>query len=106
MWLPIKPNPEGNEESRRNAFTCLIGSLQYLTIATCPNIAFAVNWLSTYTANPILSSPNSCKMHPQVFSRYKRSQNYSTYQKTQPTQSDMELLHGFTNAIYPNNTNY
>ena len=35
--LPIKPNPEGNEGDRRtsrNSFTCSIGSLQYLTMAT------------------------------------------------------------------------
>ena len=29
-----------------------------------------------------------------------------TYQKTQPIQSHMELLHGFTDAVYANNTNY
>ena len=45
----IKPNPEGNKKS--NAYACLIGSLQYLATATCPDIVFAVNRLSAFTAN-------------------------------------------------------
>ena len=39
----FKPNPEGEEGNQSNTFACLIGSLQYLSTATHPDITYAVN---------------------------------------------------------------
>ena len=36
----LKPNPEGNEGSRSNAYACLLGELQYIANATQPDIVF------------------------------------------------------------------
>ena len=51
---PLKPNPEGNEGSYSNSFTRLLGELQFIANATRPDIAYAVNRLAAYTANPSL----------------------------------------------------
>jgi hypothetical protein len=54
-------NPEGENGDRRNAFASLIGSLQYLSTATRPDITFAVNRLSAYTANPSMVHQTAAK---------------------------------------------
>jgi hypothetical protein len=48
----IQPNPDHTEGNRSNPFAQLLGELQYLANATRPNIAFAVNRLASFTANP------------------------------------------------------
>ena len=50
--IPIEPNPEESDGNRSNPFAHLLGELQYLANATRPDIAFAVNRLASYTANP------------------------------------------------------
>jgi hypothetical protein len=35
-------------------YTCLIGSLMYVTIATCMDIVFAISILTQFMANPIV----------------------------------------------------
>jgi len=52
--VPLVPNPEGNEGNRSNSFARLLGELQYIANATRPDIAYAVNRLASYTANPSL----------------------------------------------------
>ena len=49
---PLEPNPEGNNGDRSNSFARLLGELQFLANATCPDIAYAVNRLASYMANP------------------------------------------------------
>ena len=102
--LPIKPNPEGNEGDKRNSFARLLGSLQYLTMATRPDIAFAVNQLSAYMANPSLAHQMSVKHILRYLAGTKDLQ--ITYRKPQQSQSHLELLHRFTDTVYANNSNY
>ena len=45
---------EGNEGSWSNYFAQLLGKLQFPANATWPDIAFAVNPLSSYTTNPTI----------------------------------------------------
>ena len=46
------PNPDDNEGSQSNYFTQILGELQFLANATRPDIAFTINCLCSYTANP------------------------------------------------------
>jgi len=46
--VKLEPNTEVREPNRSNDYAFLIGSLQYLTIATCPDITYAVNQLAAY----------------------------------------------------------
>ena len=50
--VPIEPNPDLSIGDRSNPFAKLLGELQYLANATRLDIAFAVNRLVSYTANP------------------------------------------------------
>jgi hypothetical protein len=50
--VPIQPNPDHTEGNRSNPFAQLLGELQYLANATRPDIAFTINRLASFTANP------------------------------------------------------
>ena len=52
----VKLNPsEGEMGDRGNAYAFLIGFLMYLAIVTCPDIAYAVHCLGSFTLNPDMS---------------------------------------------------
>jgi hypothetical protein len=50
--IKLTPSKDGASPERSNDYASLIGSLQYLAVATRPDIAYAVNRLAAYTANP------------------------------------------------------
>jgi hypothetical protein len=77
----LEPNTEQREESRTNEYASLIGSLHYLTIATRPDIAYAVNRLASYTANPSLQITLDLSDPP--------TQTFSTDSQTLPSQMPM-----------------
>ena len=52
--IKLEPNPDGNKGNHSNSFAHLLGELQFLANCTRPDIAFAVNQLASYTANPSL----------------------------------------------------
>src|SRR6267142_5170442 len=57
----IKANPDGTKGSHSNSYARLLGELQYLANATRPDIAFTVNRLASYTANPSLQHMGTLK---------------------------------------------
>ena len=59
--VKILPNPDGNEGSRSNYFAQILGELQFLANATRPDIAFAINRLCSYTANPTVQHVTALK---------------------------------------------
>jgi hypothetical protein len=59
--IPIEPNPEGNKGNRSNAYTKLLGELQFLANVTRPDITFTVNRLVAYMANPSLQHRSALK---------------------------------------------
>ena len=50
--IKLTPSKDGASPERSNDYASLIGSLQYLAVATRPDIAYAVNRLAACTANP------------------------------------------------------
>jgi len=50
--VKILDNPEGSKGDQSNAYAQLLGELQFVANATRPDIAFSVNQLALYTANP------------------------------------------------------
>jgi hypothetical protein len=50
--VPIEANIEDSDNIQSNPFAWLLGELQYLANAMQLDIAFAVNRLATFTANP------------------------------------------------------
>src|SRR5271155_6287427 len=58
--LKLEPG-EPEAENGNNNYASLIGSLMYAAIATRPDIAYVVNRLASFTANPTLSHWNAAK---------------------------------------------
>jgi len=59
--VKILPNPDGNEGDRSNSFAQLLGELQFVANSTRPDIAFAVNRLASYMANPSMQHQTTLK---------------------------------------------
>ena len=58
----LEPNPEGQENGKQqSAYTSLLGSLQYLSVTTRPDISFVVNKLAAYTKNTSLAHYTTLK---------------------------------------------
>jgi hypothetical protein len=89
--IKILPNPEGNEGSQSNYFAQLLGELQFLANATRPDIAFTVNRLSSYTANPTMEHVTALK---RILRYLKGTKSYGiTYSNSQGDNDD--LFHSF-----------
>ena len=48
----FEPADESVDSTVTSGYAQLIGSLMYLAISTCPDIAFAMNKLTQFTSNP------------------------------------------------------
>jgi hypothetical protein len=48
----LEPNPDGNQGDRNTLYASLLGALQFEANTTRPKIAYNVNRLASYTANP------------------------------------------------------
>jgi len=101
--VKLEPNAEQREANRSNDYASLIGSLHYLTIATRPDIAYAVNWLAAYTANPSFDHYNAAK---RVLRYIKGTRNYGITYSDQNTRlirpPDSNLFYGFFDAAFTN----
>ena len=52
--VQLEPNPDRNEGNQSNSYVKAIGELQFLANIMHPDIAYAVNRLASFTANPSL----------------------------------------------------
>jgi len=52
--IQLEPNLDGNQGDQSTSYAQLLGELQWIANATWPDIAYAVNKLAAYTANPSL----------------------------------------------------
>ena len=104
--VKILPNPEGNEGSRSNYFAQLLGELQFLTNATQPDIAFAVNHLSSYTTNPTMEHVTALK---RILRYLKGTKSHGIkYSSSHGDNDDLfhGFFHGFADVAYANTDDY
>ena len=95
--MKLKPNPDGNEGSRSNSYARLLGELQFLANATRPDIAYAVNRLAAYTANPSLQHVGALK---RILRYLAGTRTHGiTYSKS-PTTAN--FFFGYADAAYAN----
>ena len=99
--MKLEPNPEGEEDSeRQNAYALLLGSLQYLSTATRPDITFVVNRLAAYTKNPSLAHYTALK---RVLRYLAGTKDYGiTYRRDGTPPDNENLFHGYSDAAYAN----
>ncbi len=101
--ISLEPNNEKGEMNRSNAYASLIGSLQYLATATRPDIAYAVNRLAAYTANPSFTHYGIAK---RVLRYIKGTRNYGITYRAHSTRhvgpTDSNIFYGFSDAAYAN----
>ena len=96
--IKLVPNPEQNEPNRSNSYARLLGELQYISNCTRPDIAYAVNKLATYTANPSLPHYGALKRILQYLAGTKTLG--ITYRASQDETGDGNLFHGFADASF------
>ena len=95
--IPLEPNPEGSQGDCSNSYARLLGKLQYIANGTRPDIAYAVNRLASYTANPSLQ-------HHMVLKRVLRylsgTRTLGIVYKALPLQPS--FFHGYADTTYGN----
>jgi hypothetical protein len=99
--VKLSPNPEVNEPNRSNSYAKLLGELQYVANCTRPDIAYAVNKLASYTANPSLQHYGALKRILRYLAGTKT--HGITYCKPHDDAGTDNLFHGFADAAFANN---
>jgi hypothetical protein len=101
--IKLEPNPDGNEGSRSNSFARLLGELQFLANSTRPDIAFKVNRLASYTANPSLQHTTALK---RILRYIAGTKDFGiTYSKAS-TNPDENSFFGFADAAFANHDDH
>src|SRR6267143_4415762 len=93
--VQIEPNPDGNQGSCSNSYACLLGKLQWVANVTQPDIAYAINKLATYTANPSLQHVGILK---RILHYLARTKNLSITYSENPNLDQLStstLFHGY-----------
>ena len=93
----LEPNPEGNVGDRSNSFARLLGELQFIANATRPDIAYAVNRLASYTANPSLQHIRALK---RILRYLSGTQDLGIIYRALPQQPS--FFYGYADASYGN----
>ena len=102
--IKLQPNPDGNEGNRSNSFARLLGELQYLANSTRPDLAFAVNRLAAYTANPSLQHVMALK---RILRYLAGTKNLGiTYSKASTDPNNSNYFSGFADAAYANHDDH
>jgi hypothetical protein len=101
--IKLEPNPDGGEGNRSNSFARLLGELQFLANCTRPDIAFAVNRLASYTANPSLQHVTAVKRILRYLAGTKDLG--ITYSKNSTNLSENSFF-GFADAAFANHDDH
>ena len=102
--IQLEPNPDGTNSNRSNSFAHLLGELQWVANATRPDIAYAINKLATYTANPTLQHVTTLK---RILRYLSRTKNFGiTYQintnNDYSISNTANLFFSYADAAYSN----
>lgn len=97
--LALEKNPDGQEGNRSNSYAKLLGELQFLANATRPDIAYAVNRLATYTANPSLQHNTALK---RILRYLAGTKNFGITYRNSKTSFGANSTYGFADAAYAN----
>ena len=101
--VKLEINKNEREGNDNNEYASLIGSLQYLTIATRPDIAYAVNRLASFTANPSFEHYNAAK---RVLRYLKGTRNFGITYRDQNNRligpNDSNIFYGFSDSAFAN----
>ena len=101
--IKLKPNKDKRESNCSNNYASLIGSLQYLATVIHPDIAYAINQLAAYTANPSFKHYGTAK---HVLRYMKGTRNYGiTYHAHSERHigpTDSNSFYGFVDAAFAN----
>ena len=95
--VPLELNPEGNEGNRSNSYARLLGELQYIVSTTQPDITYAVNRLTSYTANPSLQHTTALK---RILRYLCGTQSYCITYKV--VSKKVDFFSGYADAAYAN----
>ena len=95
--VQLEPNPDGNEGDRSNSYAKAVGELQFLANATRPDIAYAVNRLASFTANPSLQHVTALKRILRYLAGTKMHMITYTNRGQRPT-----AFYGYADAAYGN----
>ena len=103
--IKLEPNPEGNEGNRSNSFAKFIGELQFLANGTRPDIAFAVNRLAAYTANPSIQHHTALK---RILRYLAGTRNLGIIYSKNPyiQRETLNIFYGFADAAYANHNDH
>ena len=91
------PNPEGNKGDRSNLFARLLGELQYIANTTRPDIAYVVNRLALYTANPSLQHIGALK---RILRYLSGTRTHGIVYRALP--QEPSFFFGYTDALFGN----
>jgi len=94
---PLVPNPDKGKADRSNSYARLLRELQFLANATRPDIAFVVNRLASYTADPSLQHILALK---HVLRYLARTKSYGIRYMAEPDKTN--LFYGYADAAYGN----
>jgi Reverse transcriptase (RNA-dependent DNA polymerase)/gag-polypeptide of LTR copia-type/Integrase core domain/GAG-pre-integrase domain len=97
--IKLEPNPDGNEGNRSNSFARLLGELQFLANCTRPDIAFTVNRLASYTANPSLQHFAAVK---RILRYLAGTQDHGIIYSKSAINIDKNVFYGFADAAFAN----
>ena len=99
--IQLEPNLDSTNGNRSNSFACLLGELQLVANTTRPDIAYAVNKLAAYTANPSLQHVTTLKWILQYLTGTK---NFGITHQINPNTNNSignssNLFHGYADEL-------
>lgn len=97
--IKLEPNPDENKPNRSNSYARLLGELQFITNATRPDIAYAVNRLASYTANPSMQHYTALK---RILRYLAGTRTLGITYSIQDAPENSNLFHGYADAAYAN----